>query len=123
MAGDKILTRADIVWGIDQIRAGLGEFGARGTLKIIGGSAMILGGHADREATVDIDAVVLVPRHAIASIAARVARQRGWPENWINLEAAGLHPAYAGRPLWQARPDLSDDASPSSWRRRSRCSQ
>jgi len=110
MTGDQILTRADIVWGIEQIRAGLGEFGATGTLKIIGGSAMILGGHADREATVDIDAVVLVPRAVIASIAARVARQRGWPENWINVEAEGLYPAYAGRPLWQVRPELSDDA-------------
>lgn len=110
MAGEAILTREDIVWGLDQIRAGLAALGATGTLKIIGGSAMILGGHAERASTVDIDAVVLVPREVITAIAAKIARDRGWPDNWINLEAEGLYPAYAGRPLWTARPELSDDA-------------
>jgi hypothetical protein len=110
MAGDKILSREDILWGLERIREGLASTGASGTVKIIGGSAMILGGHADRAATVDIDAVVLIPRESIVEIATAVAHERGWPENWINLEAQGLYPAYAGLPLWNPRPDLSDDA-------------
>lgn len=108
MAGEAILTRDDIVWGLDRIRKGLADLGATGTLKIIGGSAMILGGHADRASTVDVDAVVLVPREVMTAIAARIARERAWPDNWINLEAEGLYPAYAGPPLWTARPELSD---------------
>lgn len=108
MAGEAILTRDDIVWGLDRIRKGLADLGATGTLKIIGGSAMILGGHADRASTVDVDAVVLVPREVMTAIAARIARERAWPDNWINLEAEGLNPAYAGPPLWTARPELSD---------------
>ncbi|NUU06764.1 DUF6036 family nucleotidyltransferase [Leifsonia sp. C5G2] len=110
MAGDRILTQEDIIWGLEQIRDGLAEHGAQGTLKIIGGSAMILGGHAERRSTVDIDAVVLLPQDVIGQIAARVAQQRGWPDNWINLEAQGLYPAYAGRPLWEASPELSHGA-------------
>jgi hypothetical protein len=110
MAGDAILTRDDILWGIEQIRAGLMQLGATGTLKIIGGSAMILGGHAERAATVDIDAVVLIPHEIIAVIAARIANARGWPENWINLEAQGLYPAYAGRAIWRPHAELSDAA-------------
>jgi hypothetical protein len=108
MAGDKILSREDIVWGIERIRAGLLAQHESGALKIIGGSAMILGGHAEREATVDIDAVVLIPQHTIDSIARTIALERGWPENWINLEARGLYPAYAGRPLWTMHTELSD---------------
>ena len=110
MAGDAILTRADIVWGLERIREGLADGGVRGTLKIIGGCAMILGGHADRDATVDIDAVVLIPHDMITRISTEVARERGWPPNWLNLEAQGLYPAYAGHPLWNVDADLSDEA-------------
>lgn len=110
MPADKILSRDDIVWGLERIRERLAAEGRHGTVKIIGGSAMILEGHADRSATVDIDAVVLTPRERIVEIAVAVAHERGWPENWINLDAQGLYPAYASLPLWNHRPDLSDGA-------------
>lgn len=110
MAGDPILSKDDILWGIERIREGLADRGVTGVIKIIGGSAMILGDHAQREATVDIDAVVLIPQDVIAPIAARIAGERGWPVDWINLEAQGLYPAFAGRPIWMPKPELSDAA-------------
>ncbi|MGO4535596.1 hypothetical protein [Leifsonia sp. 2MCAF36] len=109
MAGEVALGREDIVWAIERIRRELKAAGAAGTIKIIGGSAMILSDLADREATVDIDAVVAIPAALIDRIAADITRERRWPDDWINRQAQGLYPAYAGHPLWNRSAELSDE--------------
>jgi hypothetical protein len=109
MAAANALGRADIIWAIDRIRRELKEVGVTGTIKIIGGSAMILSDLADREATVDIDAVVAVPAEVIDRIAAAIAKERRWPDDWMNRQAQGLYPAYSGQPLWNRSTELSDE--------------
>ena len=94
---------------IDRIRRELKALGSTGTIKIIGGTAMILSELADRTATVDIDAVVVVPADVIDRIALDIARERRWPHDWFNRQAQGLYPAYAGHPLWNRSAELSDD--------------
>lgn len=110
MGTQGVLTRADLVWAIDRIRDELKARGVTGTIKIIGGTAMILSNLADRESTVDIDAVVMIPADTIAQISAEIARERAWPEDWINLQAQGLYPAYAGHQLWEESHVLSDES-------------
>ena len=109
MGVDGALSRDDLVWAIDRIRQDLRAIGVTGTIKIIGGSAMILSDLAAREATMDIDAVVAVPTETIDAIAAAIGRERRWPNDWFNRQAQGLYPAYAGHPLWNRSEDLSDE--------------
>ncbi|WP_374010851.1 hypothetical protein [Leifsonia sp. LS-T14] len=109
MATQSVLSRDDLVWAIDRIRDELKARGVIGTIKIIGGTAMILSDLADRESTVDIDAVVMTPADTITQISADIARERAWPGDWINLQAQGLYPAYAGHPLWVESLPLSDE--------------
>lgn len=109
MATQGALSRDDLVWAIDRIRDELKARGVTGTIKIIGGTAMILSDLADRESTVDIDAVVMIPPDAIARISAEIAQERAWPADWLNLQAQGLYPAYAGHPLWVESVPLSDE--------------
>lgn len=59
-------------------------------LLLLGGGVMVLA-FDERLATRDLDVVVLSPAAArVRSMAATVAAERGWPEDWLNEAAKGF---------------------------------
>lgn len=90
------LTRANIIYGIREIIVRLRAEGNAATIQIVGGAAMALTIDGDRPATVDIDGPI-TPPDDVAAAAAEIARERGWPTNWINDEAAIFLPNGMGR--------------------------
>lgn len=57
---------------------------------LVGGAAMVLGFQA-RQSTHDVDIAILLPREArkVRQLAAQVALERDWPEDWLNDAAKG----------------------------------
>ncbi len=73
-------------------------------LLVVGGAAMVLGYNA-RASTHDIDAVILEPTPAaeVRLIAADVAVELGWPNDWFNDGAKGfVRGPQRGRLLFEA---------------------
>lgn len=60
-------------------------------LVVVGGAAMVLA-YSARASTRDVDAIFLAPppAHKIRSWATSVARERGWPDDWLNDGAKGF---------------------------------
>lgn len=86
-----------------EIRAALSELAERlerrrthARLYIAGGAAMVLAYDADR-ATRDIDTAILDGYEAVMSIAAEMARERGWPSTWLNEQATPYMPKAVQR--------------------------
>ena len=70
----------------------------------VGGAVMVLRFHA-REATRDVDVVILGPSPAslVRTLAERVATRLGWPADWLNDGAKGYVGAdVAGEVLFEA---------------------
>lgn len=91
----RLLERDDI---IDGLRALIDELHARHTparIRIVGGAAIALTVHADRAATVDIDAP-LEPAEPVLAAAAAIAARRGWRTDWLNDAAAVFVPSGYG---------------------------
>jgi len=94
------LTRADIIDGIRQIIVRLRDAGATATIQIVGGAAIALTLDGDRPATVDVDGSI-TPVEDVEVIAAQLARERGWPSDWVNDKAKIFLPDGMGRsPEW-----------------------
>lgn len=88
------------LFGVDRIRDLLIELGRRldergieARLFVVGGAAMALAYGRDR-VTRDIDAV-FVPKTEVYAEAARMARDLGIPEDWLNDGVEGLMPDRA----------------------------
>lgn len=70
----------------------LSQKGVRGQIFIVGGAAMALA-YSTRRVTQDIDAV-FEPKAEIYEAAARVAEQRGLPDDWLNDAAKAFMPGH-----------------------------
>ncbi|KJL48258.1 hypothetical protein RS84_01017 [Microbacterium hydrocarbonoxydans] len=78
----------------------LRDAGATATIQIVGGAAIALTLDGDRPATVDVDGSI-TPVEDVEVIAARLARERGWPADWVNDKAKIFLPDGMGRsPEW-----------------------
>jgi hypothetical protein len=86
--------------------------GVRGQLFIVGGAAMALA-YSTRRVTKDIDAV-FEPKGVIYAAAAKVADERGLPEDWLNDAVKGFMPGADKdpRPLADIRGIEVTTASP-----------
>lgn len=85
-----LLTRQDIINALERLGQLAAADGYTLQLLIVGGAAMALGYNA-RQATQDIDALFLPPPEArvVRSWAAAIARERDWPDDWLNDGAKG----------------------------------
>lgn len=73
------LSRGDIISGLRDLILHLRAAGSAATIQIVGGAAIALTIDGDRPATADVDGPISPPE-IVAAAAARVARQRGWPD-------------------------------------------
>ena len=62
-----------------------------GHIYIVGGAAMALGFDSRRE-TMDVDALITTGHGPVTDAVRRIGRRRGWPETWLNEEAASAIP-------------------------------
>ncbi|RFA06424.1 hypothetical protein B7R54_18755 [Subtercola boreus] len=99
MPGDQ-LDRADLIRGINAVIEILRTRGQPAGIRIVGGAALALR-YFDRRTTADVDAV-LYPEQPILDAAIDVANENGWPDDWLNSNAALFVPAYGADPGWES---------------------
>jgi hypothetical protein len=81
------LDRDDLIDGLRDVIRGAREQGITGvSIRIVGGAALRLA-HFDRDTTSDIDAQI-EPIDRLAPIIEAIARNHGWPTDWLNNKAA-----------------------------------
>ena len=109
---EKHFTRAAILAALQALGDELTQEGVRGQLFIVGGAAIALA-YSTRRVTKDIDAV-FEPKSAIYRAAAKVAEDRGLPEDWLNYAVKGYMPGEDShaRPLPEIRGIEITTASP-----------
>jgi hypothetical protein len=76
-------------------------------LVIVGGAAMVLGYDA-RQSTQDIDALFLPPPEArvVPAWATMIARENGWPDDWLNDAAKVYLTGFSNGPVWFEAPGI-----------------
>jgi hypothetical protein len=98
--------RDDLVLGLRHLVSTLNERGDRSGIGIVGGAALALR-YSDRESTVDIDARLIGDHEHILEAGRAIAETNGWPDDWLNDQAAGFIPNYGRRSIeWET---LHDD--------------
>lgn len=94
------LDRDDLIAGLRELVARARQAGLESiTIELIGGAALRLA-YFDRVTTVDIDAR-LSPQQELAPIIHEIARDRGWPTNWINSDAVQFIPRWGRGVHWR----------------------
>ena len=103
------MTRFDrdgLEFGLRQLVTKLRSSGSRSGLRIVGGAALALR-YFDRESTVDIDAHPIGDADHVLAAGREVAEENGWPDDWLNNQAAIFIPEYGSTPVaWET---LYDD--------------
>ena len=80
------LDRQDLIYGLSELVRKARTNGLTGiSIRIVGGAALRLG-HLDRATTSDIDARI-EPLEPLVPIIEEIARDRGWPVDWLNNKA------------------------------------
>jgi hypothetical protein len=83
------------------------EQGIKGvSIRIVGGAALRLA-YFERATTADIDAQI-EPIAQITPIIEQIARDHGWPTDWLNNEAVGFIPAWGQTVEWASIFDDED---------------
>jgi len=90
------LNRDDIIAGIREVIVRLRDARVTATIQIVGGAAIALTIDGDRPATVDVDGPI-TPLEDVEAIAVQIARERGWPSDWVNDKAKIFLPDGMGR--------------------------
>ena len=85
-----LLTRQEIITALERLGQLATADGYTLHLMVVGGAAMVLRYNA-RQSTHDIDALFLPPPEArvVRAWATVVAREYGWPDDWLNDAAKG----------------------------------
>lgn len=84
-----LLTKDDILRGLRRLDAKAKEAGHIVEISIYGGAALALVFDL-RHATRDVDAVMQGPSDFLRNAAAQVAREEGWPSDWLNDGVKGF---------------------------------
>jgi hypothetical protein len=102
-----LLTRQDMISALER----LGQLAAADSytlhLMVVGGAAMVLGYNA-RQSTHDIDARFLPPpeAHVVRAWAKVIAREYGWPDDWLNDAAKGYLMGFSSGPVLLEAPGI-----------------
>lgn len=91
-----MLTRDDIIDGIREIIVRLRAADKNASMQIVGGAAIALTIDEARPMTVDVDGPI-TPSEDVMAAAASIARERGWPADWVNDRAGIFLPDGMGR--------------------------
>src|SRR5436853_3215937 len=92
--------KADIIRAPERLGQLAAEQGQKVELVIVGGAQMVLAYDA-RPATRDVDVAIVDPDAAgfTRSLAATVASEFGWPEDWLNDGAKGYLVGMSSGPI------------------------
>ena len=108
------LDRQDLIDGLSELIRKARANGLTGiSIRIVGGAALRLG-HFDRGTTSDIDARI-EPLEPLLPIIEEIARDRGWPIDWLNNKAVMFIPTWGQQVDWQPvfdDPDVSIAIAP-----------
>ena len=103
--------RADLIDGLRDVVRVAHERGLdQVSIRIVGGAALRLA-HFERETTTDIDAQIQ-PLGEMATVIGEIARERGWPEDWLNSKATMFLPSWGKAVDWIP---VYDDGRVSVW--------
>ncbi|MFD1716039.1 DUF6036 family nucleotidyltransferase [Amnibacterium flavum] len=94
-----LLTRDDLLEGLNELIDELAHRGVRGGIQIIGGAALALR-YFDRSSTEDIDARFQITGDASAAVAA-IGQRHGWGGSWLNDAGAKYIPSYGTSVDWE----------------------
>ena len=100
-------TRKEIERGIKRLGQLAVDSGLKIELVLVGGALMVLRFHA-RESTHDVDVAVLAPAEAqrVRELAASVAVEQGWPNDWLNDGAKGYLVGLSSGPVVLSAPGI-----------------
>lgn len=104
------LDRDDVIVGLREVVQELHARGARATIRIVGGAAIMLRYFEDRRITPDVDASISTDAD-LGEIVRAIAINHGWDSDWLNTAAAGFIP-FAGVDQWES---IHDDDAVSVW--------
>ncbi|MET3767716.1 hypothetical protein ABIB15_000378 [Marisediminicola sp. UYEF4] len=108
------LDRQDLIDGLSELVRKARTNGLTGvSIRILGGAALRLG-HFDRATTSDIDARI-EPLEPLVPIIEEIARDRGWPIDWLNNKAVIFIPTWGQQVDWEPifdDPDVSIAIAP-----------
>jgi len=101
------LDRHDLIDGLrDVVRAAHANGMTGVSIRIVGGAALRLA-HFDRDTTADIDAQI-EPMDELTPIIETIARDRGWPNDWLNNKAVMFMPSWGRQVEWESVLDDSN---------------
>lgn len=103
-----LLTYSEITAALTHLGELAAAQGQHIELLVVGGAAMVLAYQA-RNATHDVDAVILAPRdaQAVRALAEQVAHARGWPADWLNDAVKGYVVGVSRGPVLLTLPGLT----------------
>jgi hypothetical protein len=111
-----ILTASLLAEVLADLAARVASTGSNVTVHVVGGAAIAIGVHPQRDATQDVDVWLntdATGRRVVEEVAARIADERGWSRSWLNEEARGFIPESVGgkgSPDWQPYCAIDDVA-------------
>jgi hypothetical protein len=85
-----VLTSTDIDGALRELARRLDARGVRAHIRVVGGAALSLS-YADRAVASDVDAA-FTPIAEIVAVAREIAKERGWPDEWLNNHAGKFIP-------------------------------
>jgi hypothetical protein len=101
------LDRQDLIDGLRELVQRASDQGIAGVaIRIVGGAALRLA-HFDRATTADIDAQI-TPLAPLTPIIEDIARDRGWPTDWLNNKAVMFIPSLGRAVEWETVLDDAD---------------
>ena len=101
------LHRQDLIDGLRELVQHASDQGITGvSIRIVGGAALRLA-HFDRDTTADIDAQI-EPMEELTPIIETIARDRGWPNDWLNNKAVMFIPSWGRQVEWESVLDNSN---------------
>ncbi|MHB1173002.1 MAG: hypothetical protein ACYCZY_11050 [Lacisediminihabitans sp.] len=101
------LDRQDLIDGLREVIRRARLLNITGvSIRIVGGAALRIA-YFERATTYDIDAQIQ-PLDQIRPLVEEIARERGWPADWLNNKAAMFIPSWGRAVDWES---LFDDAN------------
>jgi hypothetical protein len=101
------LSKHDVIDGFTRLGQIAQLLGKSVELSLLGGGLMVLE-FETRQSTRDLDVIIIAPAAAeVRNMAATVAVERGWPEDWLNDAAKGFLIGSASGPVVFLAPGIT----------------